>query len=253
MGYAADERTVATPEESWFLDTVFTPGTRLGAHTHEPATVVRVVEVREVTTVRVPSGRLIVDSPWPDDDDPELSLRAGRELKERLPSGAFPAEAAWTEAPYEYGGEQFDGREVAAIRLRIRDAPVTCWEMALGVGEDIERISPGERIQFYSEQNMGCFADATAWAPLTQPFRAFWQDAEAGRQNGRDTEDLFDGDFERVGDDVLEADLVTFIAEGNAVVWLGRTETGSVASVVVANGYRPYLMTWSRGSSAPST
>ncbi|MEU1423402.1 hypothetical protein [Kitasatospora sp. NPDC005751] len=29
------------------------------------------------------------------------------------------------------------------VRLRIAEAPVTRWEMALGVGDDIERTRPG--------------------------------------------------------------------------------------------------------------
>ncbi|MFJ7157150.1 hypothetical protein ACIQUQ_19670 [Streptomyces sp. NPDC101118] len=50
----------------------------------------------------------------------------------------------------------------------------------------------------------------------------------------RDTEDLFDGHFERSADESQGADLLTFVAnEGRTVVWLGRTDSGSVASVVV--------------------
>jgi hypothetical protein len=30
---------------------------------------------------------------------------------------------------------------------------------------------------------MGSFADATAWPSLTQPFRRFWLDRQAGRQD----------------------------------------------------------------------
>ncbi|MEU1510333.1 hypothetical protein [Kitasatospora sp. NPDC005748] len=54
-----------------------------------------------------------------------------------------PAARIATVAPYEFMGERFGGRELAAVRLRIAEAPVTRWEMALGVGDDIERIRPG--------------------------------------------------------------------------------------------------------------
>ncbi|MGV4988553.1 DUF4241 domain-containing protein [Streptomyces sp. NRAIS4] len=145
----------------------------------------RVVEVTEVSPIRVPSGRLVVASPWPDDFDPELPTPAGRELKDRIPPGVHRVQASWTEAPYEYDGEQFDGREEVAVRLLVSDAPVACWEAALGVGESIERIVPGERPTFDSEENMGSFADATAWPSLTEPFRQFWLDRQAGGQAGR--------------------------------------------------------------------
>ncbi|MFF6809532.1 DUF4241 domain-containing protein [Streptomyces sp. NPDC012403] len=204
----------------------------------DPTTFVQVAEVTKVTEIRVPSGRLIVASPWPEDDDPELRRRAGRELRERIPPGVFRVEAAWTQAPYEFTGERFDGREVAAIRLRVTDAPVARWDMALGVEDEIERVRPGDRVGFNSETNMGCFADATAWPSLTDPFRRFWQESPGSPKQGRDTVTLADDWFERASDDTHRADLVTFPAEGTSVVWLGRTATGSIASVVVADGYR---------------
>ncbi|MYY10132.1 DUF4241 domain-containing protein [Streptomyces sp. SID4919] len=97
----------------------------------------------EVAMVRVPSGRLIVDSPWPEDGDPELRAPVGRELAERIPAGAYRMEAAWTVAPYEYRDERFDGRAVAAVRLRVADAPVVGWEMALGTGRTSGRSGWG--------------------------------------------------------------------------------------------------------------
>lgn len=240
MGHAADTRLAAGPKESWYLGEVFTPGTKLGARPDDPETFVQVVEVTEVTTIRVPSGRLIVDSPWPEDDDPELETRVGRELAERIPPGIFRVEAAWTEAPYEFMGERFDGREVAAIRLCVTEAPVVGWEMALSVADDIETLRPGSRIGFNSETNMGSFADAVAWPTLTAPFREFWRGCQTGNRQPRETESLFDDYFERVSDEEHEADLVTFTAEGLSVVWLGRTESGAIASVAVADGYHSF-------------
>ncbi|MQS16458.1 DUF4241 domain-containing protein [Streptomyces kaniharaensis] len=237
MGHAADVRLAAGPEETWYLEAVFTPGTRLGTRPDDPTTFVQVAEVREVTTIRIPSGRLIVDSPWPEDDDPELTVRVGRELAERIPPGNYRVEAAWTQAPYEFMGERFDGREVAAIRLCITETPVMSWEMAIGVGDDIETIRPGDRIGFTSETNMGSFSDAAAWPALTGPFREFWRRQQAGNRQPRDTESLFDDRFERASEEGHGADLVTFPAEGPSVVWLGRTGTGVIASVAVADGY----------------
>ncbi|MFG2368130.1 DUF4241 domain-containing protein [Streptomyces mirabilis] len=250
MEHRSDARLVAGPEESWYLGAVFTPGMRLGTLPDDPMSFIQVVEVTEVTEIRIPSGRLIVDSPWPEEDDPELKTRVGRELEERIPPGVFRVEAAWTQAPYEFMGEHFDGREVAAIRLRVTDAPVVRWEMALGVEDDIERIRPGDRVGFNSETNMGSFADAATWPSLTDPFRGFWQESPGGPMKGRNTVTLFDGWFERASDDTHEADLVTFPAEGTSVVWLGRTATRSIASVVVADGYHSCVVTLSADSSA---
>ncbi|MFE1874759.1 hypothetical protein ACFW9N_28415 [Streptomyces sp. NPDC059496] len=93
-------RLVAGPQDAGFLESVFVPGARLGVRADDPATFVEVVEVEEVTTIRVPSGRLIVDSPW--------SEARGREIVARVPPGTYRVEAAWAQAPYEHGGEYVD-------------------------------------------------------------------------------------------------------------------------------------------------
>ncbi|MFI1279374.1 DUF4241 domain-containing protein [Streptomyces sp. NPDC020858] len=95
----------------------------------DPLTFAEVVEVEEVTTIRAPSGRLIVDSPWSEDP--------GREIMARIPPGTYRVEAAWTEARYEHGGESFEGRECAATRLLVSDDPVVVWEAGAGVNDDI--------------------------------------------------------------------------------------------------------------------
>jgi hypothetical protein len=106
--------------------------------------------------------------------------------------------------------------------------------MALGVEDDIDTLHPGDRIGFNSETNMGSLADASAWESLTTPFRQFWQATQAGSLQPRATESLGDGSFERTRDEALGADLVTIPTDGPAIVWLGRTVTGSIASVVTA-------------------
>lgn len=63
---------MARPEESWYLGAVFNPGTKVGRRGDDPSAFVRVAEVVEVATVRVPSGRLIVDSPWPEERGADL-------------------------------------------------------------------------------------------------------------------------------------------------------------------------------------
>ncbi|GAA1246786.1 hypothetical protein GCM10009665_42150 [Kitasatospora nipponensis] len=237
MGYTPDVRLAAGPEESWLLGTAFTPGARLGTRLDDPTIAVHVVEVAEVTMLRIPSGRVIVDSPWPDEGDLQLRTPVGRELLERVPPGSYQVEAAWTESPYEFMGEYFDGREVGAVRLRIVDDPVAVWEMALGVDDDIAALSSGDRIGFNSEANSACFADASAWQELAAPFRQFWKGLQSGDEQPLATESLCDESFERTSDEALAADLMTFPSEGETVVWLGRTESGTIASIVTVVAY----------------
>ncbi|MGW7440770.1 DUF4241 domain-containing protein [Streptomyces sp. NPDC054849] len=149
----------------------------------------------------------------------------------RIPPGVYRVEIAWTAGPYEFLGEYCDGVECAATRLCISDDPVIGWEMGLGVDDDIDRLQPGSPPRFYADANVGCFADAGAWTSLCAPFRTF----KDGRPVPRDTEQLA-GWCERVRDESQQADLVTFTADGGGVVWLGRTETGDVATIIVTSG-----------------
>lgn len=175
MKWVGDERLAAGPEATWYLETAFTPGAHLGPVYDDPTTPVVVTSVEEVTTIRVPSGRLVVDAPWDDDDtwryERGLPTRPPRELAVRIPPGVYRVEIAWTAGPYEFFGEHFDGVECAATRLRISDAAVVGWEMGLGVGEDIDRLPPSEHPRFGADHNVGCFADAGAWTTLSAPFR----------------------------------------------------------------------------------
>ncbi|MEW2417840.1 DUF4241 domain-containing protein [Streptomyces sp. NPDC046866] len=229
MAWVGNARLMAGPEEAGFLESVFVPGARLGARADAPLTFVEVVEVEEVTTIRVPSGRFIVDSPWSEDH--------GREIMARIPPGTYRVEAAWTEAPYEHGGEYFDGRECAATRLRVSDDPVVVWEAGVGVNDDIGDVDIAAA-GFHSDSDAtGAIADAEAWEGLTAPFHHFrrvtasWGTTPAP---DRDTENLCDGWFEKSSNEGFKADLIAFdVPEGGAPVWIGRTRTGTVASIIV--------------------
>ncbi|MGJ5748754.1 uncharacterized protein DUF4241 [Streptomyces puniciscabiei] len=235
MEWSGDARLAAGPEATWYLETAFTPGEHLGTVYDDPTTPVVVTEIEEPATIRIPSGRLVVDAPWHDDETWEyergLPTSPPRELAVRIPPGTYRVEIAWTAGPYEFFGEQFDGVACAATRLRISDDPVVGWEMGLGVDDDVDRLQPGEQIRFYSDANVGCFADAGAWRALSAPFRAYVN----GMPVPRNSEQLPDG-CERVSDESQQADLVTFTAESGGVVWLGRTKTGDVAAIVVTSG-----------------
>ncbi|MFD9535378.1 DUF4241 domain-containing protein [Streptomyces sp. NPDC060010] len=228
MAWVGNPRLEAEREVSEFLDAVFVPGARLGVRADDPLTFITVVEVEEVTTIRVPSGRLIVDSPW--------SEEAGREIVARIPPGTYRVEAAWTEAPYEHGGDYFDGRECAATRLRVGDGPVAVWEAGIGVNDaigDAEIAAAG----FHSDSEAtGAIADVEAWEALTAPFHRYRREVSSWGRSGSDraTEDLCDGWFEKSTDEALNADLIAFdVAEGWSPVWIGRTQSGTVASIIV--------------------
>ncbi|MER5477329.1 DUF4241 domain-containing protein [Streptomyces sp. NPDC002734] len=220
------------PEESALLEAVFTTGARLGVHRNDALRPVHVVEVSVVASIRLPSGRLVVDSPWPED-------RPSRELAERLPPRTYDVEASWVEAPYTFMGESFDGRECAAARLLVRDGPVSVWQVARAADNDTEWRS-GDETGFGTDTSMGAFGDASAWQALTEPFRRFWERGAQppGVAIARETEKVRSGEFEKVTDPAGRADLLTIPAEeGVTTVWIGRDAAGQVATVAVA----PYL------------
>lgn len=156
----------------------------------------------------------------------------------RIPPGTYRVETAWTEAPYEHGGEYFDGRKGAATRLRVSADPVVVWEAGAGVTDDIGDADIAAA-GFHSDSDAtGAIADAEAWAVLTAPFHRFGraQESTPGAAPGpdRDTEDLCGGWFEKSSNEGLKADLIAFdVAEGRAPIWIGRTRTGTVASIIV--------------------
>lgn len=228
MAWVKDPRLEAGREVREFLDSVFEPGAHLGVRADDPLAFITVVEVEEVTTIRVPSGRLIVDSPW--------SEKAGREIVARIPPGTYRVEAAWTEARYERGGDYFDGRECAATRLCVGGGPVAVWEAGIGMNDaigDAEIAAAG----FHSDSEaMGAIADVEAWEALTAPFHRYRREVSSygGSGSDRATEDLCDGWFEKSANEALNADLIAFdVAEGWSPVWIGRTQRGTVASIIV--------------------
>lgn len=68
MKWAVDARLAAEPEATWYLETAFAPSAHLGTVFGDPTTPVVVTSIVGVTTICVPSGRLVVDAPWDDVD-----------------------------------------------------------------------------------------------------------------------------------------------------------------------------------------
>ncbi|MFE1318070.1 hypothetical protein [Kitasatospora phosalacinea] len=130
--------------------------------------------------------------------------------------------------------------EVAAVRLRPTDAPVTRWEAAaflpIPVGTD-----PGGHLgtddhgrRCFSDEHQTCaVADAAAWPELTDPFRQFASDAIARRPNGgRGVAYLHDHAFGRTSSPRHAADLLALPGSGTTAR-LGRAADGTPAAVLV--------------------
>ncbi|WP_186767911.1 DUF4241 domain-containing protein [Streptomyces qinzhouensis] len=240
MVWAGHPRLTAGPRMTAYLHSVFVPGTRLGP-VYDLSGDVTVTELIHAATIRVPSGRLGVGTPWPDESfaaGPAEERPDGEwwELAERIPPGAYRVETAWTSAPFEYLGETLDLRDCSGTRLIVRDEPVVGWEMALGVGERVEDVPQGLEPGVYLEAGPGCFADAAHRRTLTRLFRKAREETAArpGESVERSTEALPDGN-ELVRDDTAGADLMTVaVGDGTMVSWLGRTAGGELAAVVVA-------------------
>lgn len=80
MTWVGDERLAAGSAATRYLETAFTPGAHLGTVYDDPTTPVVMTSIKEVTTLRVPSGRLVVDAPW---DDDTLGYKQGAPTRPR--------------------------------------------------------------------------------------------------------------------------------------------------------------------------
>ncbi|GGY06666.1 DUF4241 domain-containing protein [Streptomyces hiroshimensis] len=206
-----------------WLDALFRPGTRLSTAL-EPLELLTVLEPRPVGTVRVPSGRIVVDCPV---------TGGGRELTVSIPSGEYLVDTARTGYTYEFMGKQVEAEDMTAVRLRVSDEPAVRWEMGLGAGEDVRLLRDGHAYGFSTDTATGGFADAVAWPVLAGLFRQALQTNATGP-----AEQLSDG-FLRTTDESLNADLMAFPTggDGTYAVWVGRGRSGEVTAIVVQAGY----------------
>ncbi|MFE4962613.1 DUF4241 domain-containing protein [Streptomyces sp. NPDC056660] len=186
--------------------------------------------VEEITTLRVPSGRLVVADPL---------TGTPRELTERIPPGAYPLQTAVLVGEGDYYGEPFPVTEEPLIRLLISDEPAVTWELGLGEGEDPRLLLDGHAYGFGTDAAQGSFADASGWDTLSATFRRHFDgDGDDG------VEEVRSGTL-RVADEKTGGDLVSFCTGGDGTwsVWLGRAASGDVVSAVVVTGrlsdYRP--------------
>ncbi|WAZ19140.1 DUF4241 domain-containing protein [Streptomyces cinnabarinus] len=206
-------------EES--VDDLFQPG---NPYPVEPWEKTRTAAPRHIATLRVPTGRLAVSDPH--DHKP-------RELTERIPPGEYALETAVVVGEGEYGGDRFPVTEEPAVRLRIRDEPAAAWELALSEGEDPRLLLDGHAYGFSTDGAAGSFADAAAWETLSAKVGRYYKEQDTDA-----CESIGEGHL-RATDEATGADLVSFYTGGDGTwpVWLGRSGSGELVSVVVITSY----------------
>lgn len=203
------------------LNDLFQPGNPFPV---EPWEETRTAEPRRIAMVRIPSGRMAVSDPG----DSKL-----RELVERIPPGEYRLEAAVVVGEGEYGGDRFPITEEPAVRLVVLNEPATSWELALSEGEDTRLLLDGHAYGFSTDGAAGSFADAAAWETLADKVRRFYKEQD------RDACTSLGDGYLRAVDEASGSDLVTFYTGGDGTwpVWLGRSATGALVSVVVVTSY----------------
>lgn len=182
------------------IERLFTPGACVTAE--GPA----VAETVDAGLLRITSGRLAVSDPGWIGQTPRTVA---------VPPGEFPVTLSLVRAAHE--------TRVAAARVRFLDTPPHEWDMALLPEEDLGLLGEG---QFYGvgvDTGTAAFMDATrtvsedrldedVFLPLESRFSVEPPSTEA------------------------EPNLIAFragLGDGSYPVWIGRTEDGQVACVIV--------------------
>jgi hypothetical protein len=172
------------------------------------------VEVVEVGTLHLPTGRLVVS-------DPGYLQEPVHEPE------AFADQVAPGEYPATVSVIRFDDNpdhiRVAAARLTILTAPVASWGLALLPGQDPRWLDDGQFFGFGVDSGTGCFVDAAAVAAI-----------------GRLAEDVYAKLFPAIHANVTvqtepAANVVAFSSgwgDGAYPTWIGRTGAGRVACFV---------------------
>ena len=222
------------------LHALFQPGARIArpAWQDEISTVLEPVNVAEL---RIPSGRLIVDWAYRDEQS-----RAIRELSERIPPGTYPVQAARvsTEIPetpiadgLEHPHRSGPRINTIAVRLLLAPEPALTWELALSEGDDLRLLESGQVVGYQQANgDYACFADASRGPALvdhyTSYITALFIDFDEFDESG--IERL--GEFTHLHDETSGGDLLAFPAYGDGTipVWLGRAESGRLVSVLAA-------------------
>ncbi len=178
-----------------------TEGTRFTTKEGEVLTVERV----EGGTIRLPSGRLVVADPgWLFTDPVPLA--------DTVPPGEYPVDVFRVET---WG--------TVACRVRVTDAPVASWHLALLDGDDELSFGDGEfNGNPVDTATIGLVdADGVSAYPEADVMDVMSRAAEAPYDTISDRE---------TGTDLV---VVPGWTDGAYPTWLGRTEDGAIACVVV--------------------
>lgn len=201
------------------FDLMFTPGARYPLE--EGRTLVATVEY--AGELIAPTGRIAVA-------DPIVCLHRAPGFSmvftATVPAGRYPVELC-TVTVEDASGATVDHRNAAA-RLRITEAPVAFWEMALADGLDPARLGDHEFYGYPVDCGTGSFFDAVL--------------LEADMSDGRLVEELrtrlreqrWHGAADAV-DQVSGANVIAFASgpgDGTYPTWLGRSISGEVVCFV---------------------
>ncbi|WP_411105150.1 DUF4241 domain-containing protein [Streptomyces sp. cmx-4-9] len=217
------------PAQPGPIGELFRPGVRVTDGYHPE---MMVVEPRCIGTLRVPSGLLAVSGPDIDHAD-------GPHVTVRVPPGEYVLDEARARHTYHCEWEQ---REVTrtdtlAVRLLVSEAPAVSWEMALRPKDDLRLFIENQISGFVTDGATGCFADAGAWEPLLALLEKGMIKADPDPDLDPDAYEEFSESMYllRTRDRASGGELAAFATTGDGTypVWVGRTEAGQVAGVVV--------------------
>ena len=175
-----------------------TEGTRFTTNQGDVLTIERVA----AGTIRLPTGRLVVADPgWLDSDAVALA--------DRVPPGEYPVDVFRVE---QWG--------TVACRVRVTDAPVASWHLALLEGDDELSFGDGEFNGNPVDTATISLVDATG-------VKAYSQAEIQKAMDGTPHRTISDRE---TGTDLV---IVTGWTDGAYPTWLGRTEDGTIGCFVV--------------------
>jgi len=166
----------------------------------------------------LPSGRLIACDPFVQAIDHDYQ----GSFVDTVAPGTYPVTIAAAESSDGY-------QTVAAVRLTVREEPVTDWQMALLAGEKLENLGPDEFYGFGVDAGTGAYVDATALDALTR--------LAEDEEDPLATAEMADDDklFWNLRDKQSGHNVVAFhsgFGDGAYPTWVGRTATGEIAQFV---------------------
>lgn len=177
------------------------------------------VRSEDVTTLVIPSGRIIAC-------DPAFARFADNRVafERRFSPGRYPLCFCWATIKYKYREEQ----RIACAMLRIRSEKPARWELATRPGENIAELKGGKFFGYGVDSGMGCFVDADAFQGMSD------EDIDAR------LEPLPSGDWgELVLNPTTGASLVAFSSgwgDGAYPSYWGLDRNGDVAALVTDFG-----------------